>query len=116
VAVLRPNERILPYLLRFIIHDPAIKKKLANYVTGAAIPRIILKDFARFEIVVPPLSLQRQWWALVEPIIKLIHCILAKNDRLRVSRDLLLPKLMSGEVDVEHLDIDTGDPQTEATT
>jgi type I restriction enzyme, S subunit len=116
VAVLRPSDRILPYLLRFIIHDPAIKKKLANYVTGAAIPRIILKDFARFEIVVPPLPLQRQWWSVVEPVIKLIHCILAKNDRLRASRDLLLPRLISGELDVEHLDIDTGDPITEATT
>lgn len=35
---------------------------------------------------------------------------------LRRTRDLLLPKLISGELDVEHLDIDTGDPLMEATT
>jgi type I restriction enzyme S subunit len=33
-----------------------------------------------------------------------------KNNNLRTTRDLLLPKLISGQLDVEDLDIDVGDP------
>jgi len=32
------------------------------------------------------------------------------------TRDLLLPKLISGQLDVEELDIDAGEPLVEATT
>ncbi|MDA0661011.1 MAG: hypothetical protein O3C60_19585 [Planctomycetota bacterium] len=33
-----------------------------------------------------------------------------KNNCLRTTRDLLLPKLISGQLDVEELDIETGEP------
>jgi type I restriction enzyme S subunit len=32
-----------------------------------------------------------------------------RTELLRATRDLLLPKLMSGQLDVEDLDIDTGE-------
>jgi type I restriction enzyme S subunit len=34
--------------------------------------------------------------------------MLLKNQNLRQTRDLLLPKLISGKIDVSDLDIDTG--------
>jgi type I restriction enzyme S subunit len=36
-----------------------------------------------------------------------------KNRNLRKTRDLLLPKLMSGQLELEDLDIDTGEAVTE---
>jgi hypothetical protein len=36
-----------------------------------------------------------------------LSCALRALDPLRATRDLLLPRLISGEIDVEHLDIDT---------
>jgi len=71
IAILRPNERILPYLLRFTLSDPSTKARLANRVSGVAIPRIIVRDFASFEIVIPARSLQDQWWLLAESAIRL---------------------------------------------
>ncbi|MDA9857493.1 restriction endonuclease subunit S [Rubripirellula sp.] len=108
IAILRPNGKLEPHLLTFILREPQTKGRLANYVSGVAIPRIILKDFARFEVIVPPESLQQLWWNHVQPAVELIHCLLRKNDHLRTTRDLLLPKLISGKLDVEDLDIDTG--------
>jgi hypothetical protein len=35
-----------------------------------------------------------------------------KNKNLRRTRGLLPPQLISGKLDVEHLDIDTGDPES----
>jgi type I restriction enzyme S subunit len=39
-----------------------------------------------------------------------------KNELLRQTRDLLLPKLISGQLDVEDLDIEIGEQPEEATT
>jgi type I restriction enzyme S subunit len=37
-----------------------------------------------------------------------------EEPKLRRTRDLLLPKLISGQLDVEELDIDIGEPLAEA--
>jgi type I restriction enzyme S subunit len=42
---------------------------------------------------------------LAEPSLALIVSLAKKNETLRRTRDLLLPKLISGEVDVSELDI-----------
>ena len=36
-----------------------------------------------------------------------LQSLRSKNDNLRQTRDLLLPKLISGKIDVSDLDIDT---------
>lgn len=104
IAILRPNGKILPHILTFYLLEPKIKAQLSNYVSGVAIPRIILKDFKRFPVVVPELDIQQRFYLYVEPIIRQIHCLIDKNSTLRKTRDLLLPKLISGEIDVEAID------------
>ena len=60
----------------------------------------------REQLPVPLFSIQRQFVAQVQPLIDSIQNIGAKNTNLRQTRDLLLPKLISGEIDVSELDID----------
>lgn len=43
----------------------------------------------------------------VEPLFALNKNEQARNVNLRRTRDLLLPKLISGEIDVENIDINT---------
>lgn len=100
IAMLRPNSHIRPHLLAMILKDPEVKERMRGYVSGVAIPRIVLKDFRAFQIVLPPKHLQDTWGGLVEPLVKLIWKINSKNQNLRQTRDLLLPKLISGEVAV----------------
>ena len=42
---------------------------------------------------------------LTSPIFQKIDILKSKNQNLRQTRDLLLPKLISGEIDVSELDI-----------
>ncbi len=42
-------------------------------------------------------------------MVKNCHCLLNKNTNLRQTRDLLLPKLISGEIYVENLEINIGE-------
>jgi len=68
-----------------------------------------LKDFRKFTILAPTQTVQRAWWDLVEPMIHQCYALTSTNRNLRHTRDLLLPKLISGELDVSDLDINVGD-------
>ena len=61
------------------------------------------------QVVKPPLTLTNAFKSLVSPIFKLVLNLLNNNAILRQTRDLLLPKLISGELDVERLDIQIGE-------
>lgn len=54
-------------------------------------------------LVIPPAAVQQQFGRVVGPIRLLAAELQAKNDILRATRDLLLPKLISGELDVSSL-------------
>ncbi len=103
VAMLRPNARINPHLLAAILKEPENKGRLKNYVTGAAIPRVILKDFKRFELLLPSKEVQMAWAVIAEPMTEQIWRLIDKTQNLRRTRDLLLPRLLSGQIDVEAL-------------
>jgi type I restriction enzyme, S subunit len=55
---------------------------------------------AETSVVVPPLAVQRAFGKLVQPMRRLTVTLQNKNLNLRTTRDLLLPKLISGELDV----------------
>jgi type I restriction enzyme S subunit len=101
IAILRPNERIASSYLSLHLLDPQIKSRMAGYVSGVAVPRIVLKDFRRFNILRPPTTVQLAFSKVVEPMLQLCWCLTEKNAVLRRTRDFLLPKLISDEIPVE---------------
>lgn len=52
------------------------------------------------ELVTPPIDLQKKFGQIVRPMRLLCVRLAAQNANLRAQRDLLLPKLISGEIDV----------------
>lgn len=56
IAILKPNIDILnPLFLKYYLLTPNVKHELEyGYVSGSAIRRIVLKDFKRFPIKLPP--------------------------------------------------------------
>jgi type I restriction enzyme S subunit len=101
IAILRPNTHINPHLLAAILKSPENKGRLKNYVTGAAIPRIVLKDFKRFQFVLPSKTVQTQWVKVAEPLTELCWRLVDQIQNLRRTRDLLLPRLLSGELTLD---------------
>ena len=59
-------------------------------------------------ILVPDEQVAQSFAQVADPIRDQIRCLLRRNATLRQTRDLLLPKLISGELDVSGLDIKTG--------
>jgi type I restriction enzyme S subunit len=63
------------------------------------------ETIAKTSFLLPLRSIQDRFSEIISPMNKSIVKMFTKNSNLRRTRDLLLPKLISGEVDVEKLDI-----------
>ena len=57
----------------------------------------VMQEYAR---PIPPDSLAASFHTLIEPIVAVLGTLTHQNRRLRHARDLLLPRLMSGEIEV----------------
>jgi type I restriction enzyme S subunit len=101
IAILRPNARINPHLLAATLRSPENKERLKNYVIDAVIPRIVLKDFKRFQFVLPSPKVQAEWAKWTEPLALLCWELVDQIQNLRRTRDLLLPRLLSGQVELK---------------
>ena len=64
--------------------------------------------FDQFLFAHPPSKLLNNFSKIVSSYFRLIYNLNQKNINLRKTRDLLLPRLISGEIDVENLAINTG--------
>ena len=100
IAIIRPNEIYDPILLSTYLKLDSTRLALENIVTGAVIPRIVLKDFRRFPIPLPPKELQKKALVVIEPLIKKCWYNISHIHTLEKLRDTLLPKLMNGEVKI----------------
>lgn len=65
-------------------------------------------SFAEMPIIKPPKDLLIKFNKTVKPMLEKIKLFYFHYNNLRQTRDFLLPKLISGEIDVENLDIQTG--------
>ena len=82
---------------------------LTNNATGSAYPAVNAGDFKTAQVLIPFDELLNKFHNIVVDILDQKQNLQQKNDNLRRTRDLLLPKLISGEIYIEDLDINTGD-------
>jgi type I restriction enzyme S subunit len=102
IAIIRPNNIYDPILLSIFLKLDSTRLDLENIVTGAVIPRIVLKDFCKFLIPLPPKKLQKEAIIVIKPLIKKCWENIKQIQTLEELRDTLLPKLMSGEIRVKY--------------
>jgi type I restriction enzyme, S subunit len=100
IAILRPNGRMLPNLFVQFLRDRHVVQRMKGIVSGVAIPRIVLKDFKKFLLPLPPKELQQAWDSVAGPMHQLSWQLSEANIKLGLQRDLLLPRLISGEISV----------------
>lgn len=102
-----PNERVSALQLFFWLREQT--EKILNFATGATFKEITKGNFRKFPFLLPPSDITDEFNRSVAPIGRTIELLIQKQKNLRATRDLLLPKLISGKLDVEDLDIDTGE-------
>lgn len=101
--MLRPNENVTPeffYLYLLASHENGV---IAQYEKHSA-SNIVNYGFEEFigeqKITIPKETELKAFTEKVKPIFTLISTLGEQNSKLREARDILLPRLMSGEVEV----------------
>ncbi|MDC3989345.1 restriction endonuclease subunit S [Polyangium jinanense] len=82
---------------------PEIVSLIASRAVGATMPNLNTSILRGIPIDVPPLRLQDEFVRIADANDELVDVLAAKNENLRKQRDLLLPRLLSGEIDVSRL-------------
>jgi type I restriction enzyme S subunit len=98
-AVLRAGRMPWSYLY-LATTTQAFTDYLTNHTTGAAYPAVKADDFEKALILVPPAKALARFSQVIEPMLLLAHTLRKQNANLRAQRDLLLPKLIAGEIDL----------------
>jgi hypothetical protein len=78
---------------------------ITPYITGAAQPKVTQANLNRIPVLAPQATLLRMFDEAAGPILALIDSLGAQKGLLSKTRDLLLPRLISGEIDVDSLDL-----------
>lgn len=73
---------------------------LTNSATGSAYPAVTATTFENAPILVLSSHLLKQFGDATIPLTEQIHTLQTKNENLRQTRDLLLPRLLSGEAEL----------------
>ena len=99
-----PKNTVSPYYVYLLMKTLSeIINKLGQ--SGSTIVNLNKAQFGKIEVVIPSTKVMLEFTELVEPIFKLILLNQKENNRLSNLRDTLLPKLMSGELDVSNIDL-----------
>lgn len=100
LACLRPKKGSRTYLYCTCRYGD-VSRLLSPLANGTKIKHLKPEALSYTEMVVAPTELQQRFEDTVHPMFTSVDVLMEQNEKLRVARDLLLPKLMSGEIGVE---------------
>ncbi|WP_423832298.1 restriction endonuclease subunit S [Streptococcus equinus] len=99
--------KVVPEFLLMFFHSSLGQHELLSYANQTGVPSIAqpATNLKKIPFKCPPLTEQLRWKDQVQPMIQEYINNRAENERLAELRDALLPKLMSGELDISNLDL-----------
>jgi type I restriction enzyme S subunit len=98
---LRPNADVVASRYFFdALGAPDTAGTITARAKGSTMPNLNATIMAGVPLLVPPYALQREYTEGVEPSFEMIETLVEQAQKLGVARDLLLPRLMSGEIQV----------------
>ncbi len=111
--ILKPKPPVHCMFLYNLFRSPEFTDMFAVRALGTSgsHQRVKPDDFLSMLLAIPTKSLLKDFQKKVSPLVNICNTYHLKNANLRHTRDLLLPKLISGEIDVSELDIDTNEVQ-----
>ena len=110
-VVLRPKT-LNPYFVYLLAQTRDFREHAIKSMTGATgRQRVLNQCFDDYFFPNPNQDILDQFESTVIPLFRKVQNLAEKNTNLQQTRDLLLPKLISGEIDVSELDIEI-DPKS----
>ena len=92
--------KVDPFFLLYHINSEQNIARCEANATGATRPRVSRRNMGRLPVLLPATYLQRQFAEFASANIVLRENLFAQSQKLAQARDLLLPRLMNGEIAV----------------
>ena len=98
---LRPDPALIhPRFLFAMLGAPAVAGEIANRAKGSTMANLSAGAMQTVSVPVPPRSLQDRFAQHADDVSEMIDTLDEQSRKLRTARDLLLPRLMSGQLTV----------------
>lgn len=99
--VIRPNtDDLRSFVLMTVSSDKFVAEASQTMREGSKMPRADWKLMTQYPVALPPRGLLESFSGTVNAITDQLRNLCFQNQKLRAARDLLLPRLMSGEIAV----------------
>ena len=99
VCKLIPQQTSISNLFVLYLMKPELEF-VQSYKTGTTVSHLGKADIDKFVVVLPPLEVVEECSKILDSILQRIRNISAESRNLSLLRDTLLPRLMSGEIEV----------------
>lgn len=104
IVIVRPKSAKWSGFVIACISDEDFVRYTDKTSTGTKMPRTSWSIMAKYPLVLPPASLAEAFNATVAPMLERIRANIHESRTLAQTRDLLLPRLMSGELRVAEVE------------
>lgn len=95
------SRTLTPEFVYLLARSDAFRDNAINSMSGASgRQRVREACFDTFRLACPDKGMLAKFAAVTRPMFQLVQSLALKNSNLRTTRDLLLPKLISGDLDV----------------
>lgn len=105
VAKIEP-EKVSRLFLYHLFRTNAFQDYCKSVATGTTVLHLSLKSIGSFEFSMPPEQKVKEFVDIARSIHKKKNEMVEENDKLRAIREALLPKLMSGEIRINDIQLD----------
>ena len=106
VKVVPKNKLLSKFIIAAILQDKRFKEHCLGYVNGTTVLHLSKRALPDYQFLFPSnISMLNEFSATIEAMYRSIALNIDENIWLCKVRDTLLPKLMSGEIDVDNAEI-----------
>ncbi|HQG78524.1 MAG TPA: restriction endonuclease subunit S [Bacteroidales bacterium] len=100
VGIFKPKVKNAELFLFCFFNEPTAKNAVESLASGAAQPNISSGQLESIKLFYPRLETLEEFGNSIKSDFELILNLKQQNTRLREARDILLPKLMNGQIEV----------------
>ena len=106
VFLIRTKNKEFQFFLYFTLQNEIVRKKIFSLASSkAAQPGLNQKELLSVEIPLPKKEMIKNFESEIFPHMQMIALNALENKKLAEMRDLLLPRLLNGEIDVSKVEI-----------
>ncbi|VGM94876.1 Predicted nucleotidyltransferases [uncultured Avibacterium sp.] len=100
VGVVRPKDKDLKYFLYCLAMTENFQQHTKSFCSGTTVLHLGKNAIPSFQFIMPDTQLLKELNKRLEPIFTKININIQENESLSETRDLLLPKLLNGEIEL----------------